>query len=269
MFKFDLDFAQMRLHFQARQQLRLPPYKGSTFRGAFGIAFKRAVCIVQHGDCARCLVRAQCVYPYIFDTPVDNAQGIFRGYQNAPHPYVIEPPLETKTDYAPGDGFAIGLTLIGKALDYVPYFIYAFQRLGETGVGRGARCQWIVAVGLRWAKRDVATRCAAPACHRCDASSDGVTGASFLLHPHTTQSGPRVATGIEFFRVDPRAVAAVFCAVRISRRWAAGFELRRLDCTCKRRANCGSQFDLAHMGTVFKPQEPPHAGKRFYGRCGV
>ena len=48
---------------------------------------------------------------------------------------MIEPPLETKTDYAPGDGFAIGLTLIG----------------------------------------------------------------------------------------------AVFCAVRISRRWAAGFELRRLD----------------------------------------
>ena len=149
MFKFDLDFAQMRLHFQARQQLRLPPYKGSTFRGAFGIAFKRAVCIVQHGDCARCLVRAQCVYPYIFDTPVDNAQGIFRGYQNAPHPYVIEPPLETKTDYAPGDGFAIGLTLIGKALDYVPYFIYAFQRLGETGVGRGrGKCDLILGEAL-------------------------------------------------------------------------------------------------------------------------
>ena len=80
MFKFDLDFAQMRLHFQARQQLRLPPYKGSTFRGAFGIAFKRAVCIVQHGDCARCLVRAQCVYPYIFDTPVDNAQVMHKAF---------------------------------------------------------------------------------------------------------------------------------------------------------------------------------------------
>ncbi len=144
MFKFDLDFAQMRLHFKARDPMRLPPYKGSTFRGAFGVAFKRAVCIVQHGECARCLVRAQCVYPYVFDTPVTNAQGIFRGYRDAPHPYVIEPPLETKTDYAPGDGFAVGLTLIGKALNYVPYFIYAFQRMGETGVGRGrGRCDLI------------------------------------------------------------------------------------------------------------------------------
>ena len=71
MFKFDLDFRADAIALSgARQQLRLPPYKGSTFRGAFGIAFKRAVCIVQHGDCARCLVRAQCVYPYIFDTPV-------------------------------------------------------------------------------------------------------------------------------------------------------------------------------------------------------
>ena len=144
MFKFDLDFAQMRLHFQARQPLRLPPYKGSTFRGAFGIAFKRAVCIVQHGDCARCLVRTQCVYPYVFDTPVENAQGIFRGYRDAPHPYVIEPPLETETDYAPGDGFTIGLVLIGKALNHMPYFIYAFQRMGETGVGRGrGKCDLI------------------------------------------------------------------------------------------------------------------------------
>ena len=46
---FTLEFAYMRLHFKARGHLRLPPYKGSTFRGAFGVAFKRAVCIVQHG----------------------------------------------------------------------------------------------------------------------------------------------------------------------------------------------------------------------------
>ena len=144
MFKFDLKFAHMRLRFKARDSMRLPPYKGSTFRGAFGVAFKRAVCIVQHRDCERCLIRAQCVYPYIFDTPVDNAQGIFRGYREAPHPYLIEPPLETKTDYAPGDGFTIGLTLIGKALNYMPYFIYTFQRLGETGVGRGhGKCDLI------------------------------------------------------------------------------------------------------------------------------
>lgn len=141
---FDLKLAYLRLHFKARGHLRLPPYKGSTFRGAFGVSFKRAVCIVQHGECERCLIRTQCAYPYIFDTPVDNAQGIFRGYSEAPHPYLIEPPLETKTDYTPGDGFAIGLTLIGRALNYMPYFIYTFQRMGDTGIGRGrGKCDLI------------------------------------------------------------------------------------------------------------------------------
>ena len=141
---FDLKLAYLRLHFKAREHLRLPPYKGSTFRGAFGVSFKRAVCIVQHGECERCLIRTQCAYPYIFDTPVDNAQGIFRGYSEAPHPYLIEPPLETKTDYAPGDEFAIGLTLIGRALNYMPYFIYTFQRMGDTGIGRGrGKCDLI------------------------------------------------------------------------------------------------------------------------------
>ena len=166
---FTLEFAYMRLHFKARGHLRLPPYKGSTIRGAFGVAFKRAVCIVQHGECERCLVRTQCVYPYIFDTPVDNAQGIFRGYQEAPHPYLIEPPLETKTDYAPGDDFAIGLTLIGRALNYMPYFIYTFQRNRRhrywtrtwqmrPHFGRSPSRGWDMASRVRRDERDVTTR---------------------------------------------------------------------------------------------------------------
>ena len=142
--KLDLRFAHLRLHFRAREFMKLPPYKGSTFRGAFGVTFKRTVCIVQHRDCERCLIRNQCVYPYVFDTPVTDAEGIFRGFSEAPHPYVIEPPLETKTDYAPGDAFTLGLTLIGKALDHLPYFIYTFHRMGETGVGRGrGKCDLI------------------------------------------------------------------------------------------------------------------------------
>jgi hypothetical protein len=139
-----LKFAHLRLHFRARECLKLPPYKGSTFRGAFGTTFKRTVCIVQHKDCTRCLIRNQCVYPYVFDTPVETGSGIFRGFSEAPHPYIIEPPLEPKTDYATGDEFEVGLVVIGRALHHLPYFIYTFQRLGETGIGRGrGKCDLI------------------------------------------------------------------------------------------------------------------------------
>lgn len=35
---------------------------------AFGHAFKETVCVVEHRDCVRCLLRRRCAYPYIFDS---------------------------------------------------------------------------------------------------------------------------------------------------------------------------------------------------------
>lgn len=45
----------------------LPPYKGSTFRGAFGGALKKVVCAVREKDCSRCLLAARCVYARVFE----------------------------------------------------------------------------------------------------------------------------------------------------------------------------------------------------------
>jgi CRISPR-associated endoribonuclease Cas6 len=51
---------------------------------------------------------------------------------------VILPPLERKTFYQPGETLTFGWTLIGRGADYLPYFIYAFERLGERyGLGKG------------------------------------------------------------------------------------------------------------------------------------
>ena len=38
-------YARFCLDLTAIDRLRLPPYKGSTFRGAFGHTFKRLVCV--------------------------------------------------------------------------------------------------------------------------------------------------------------------------------------------------------------------------------
>ena len=132
-----INFASFSFHIRATTELRLPPFKGSTLRGAFGIAFKDTVCVMDHRDCDRCILRLKCCYPYIFDTPIPDESARMHNYPSAPHPFVIEPPLETKTIYECGDPLIFGLTLIGKAVDYLPYFIYAFERLGERwGIGR-------------------------------------------------------------------------------------------------------------------------------------
>jgi hypothetical protein len=60
-----------------------------------------------------------------------------RKYKAAPHPFVIEPPPEKRRGYKPGDEINFGLTLIGRAIDYLPYFIYTFDELGKMGIGKG------------------------------------------------------------------------------------------------------------------------------------
>jgi hypothetical protein len=60
-----------------------------------------------------------------------------RKYPHAPHPFVIEPPAEDKNEYEPGERLQFGLVLIGKAIEYLPYFIYTFEELGKKGIGAG------------------------------------------------------------------------------------------------------------------------------------
>jgi hypothetical protein len=129
--------ASFTFHTRALEPLILPSYKGSALRGGFGSTFRRVVCALRKNDCRDCLLRDKCVYSYVFETPLPPDTRIMRKYKSAPHPFVIEPPPEKRMGYKPGDEIRFGLILIGRAIDYMPYFIYTFDELGRTGIGKG------------------------------------------------------------------------------------------------------------------------------------
>lgn len=114
---------------------RLPPYKGSTFRGAFGAALKKVVCAVRERSCDTCLLSSRCVYARVFENrPADgNAGGRIVA---PPHPYVIEPSPDSAESYQAGERFDFNLLLFGEFNDLLPYFVYAFQVMGDNGIGR-------------------------------------------------------------------------------------------------------------------------------------
>ena len=62
-------FAQFKFLLKAVDCISLPVYKGSTFRGAFGHAFKKVVCVTREKICGTCLLKNRCVYSYVFETP--------------------------------------------------------------------------------------------------------------------------------------------------------------------------------------------------------
>jgi len=132
-----INYKSFTFTIEAKETIFLPPYKGSTLRGGFGYAFKRVVCALKDKECLNCILKEKCIYSYIFETPPPSDTKIMRKYKAAPHPFIIEPPPEKKKGYKAGDDINFGLILIGKAIDYLPYFIYAFHNLGEIGIGKG------------------------------------------------------------------------------------------------------------------------------------
>jgi CRISPR-associated endoribonuclease Cas6 len=132
-----IKYGQFSFGLTAKEPIILPAYKGSTLRGGFGYAFKRVVCAIRDKDCQDCILKEKCVYSYVFETPPPSDTKIMRKYTSAPHPFVIEPPDERRRIYKPADEIQFGLTLIGRSLDYLPYFIYTFDELGKLGIGKG------------------------------------------------------------------------------------------------------------------------------------
>ena len=53
-----------------------------------------------------------------------------------PRPYTVQPPLDSKTDYAPGETLAFGLTMFARALNLFPYVVLAIQRLEKRRAGQ-------------------------------------------------------------------------------------------------------------------------------------
>jgi len=131
--KRTMKLAKYRFDIIPRSELILPTYKGSTFRGGFGHAFKRAVCVDRDGECAKCKLQHKCVYSYVFETAIPETEA--RNTQ-VPHPFVIEPPLEERQRYGTDDTLSFQLILVCRAIDYIPYFIFAFEELGRIGLGR-------------------------------------------------------------------------------------------------------------------------------------
>ncbi len=136
-------FARYRFTYTVQEALKMPQYKGNVFRSRFGYILRDITCIGGEEQCkAQCQFPERCVYSKCFETPVPDDSPILRGQPFAPHPFILEPPRTQKLDYVPGDTFACTLTLIGEAINLLPWLVFTFREIGKRRIGiRGKRGQ--------------------------------------------------------------------------------------------------------------------------------
>ena len=131
-----LPITRYRLECRALDDIVLPAYSGSAWRGLFGHALRQAVCVTREPECKPCLLYRSCVYSYVFETPPPADTEVMRKYPAVPHPYVIMPEPDQSTEVKKGDTLSVYVTLIGdKANEQLPYILHSFEKAGERGLG--------------------------------------------------------------------------------------------------------------------------------------
>jgi hypothetical protein len=144
-------FSLARFRFVLKPEDRLalhPRNPGNTLRGAFGSTFKRLVCPTPHECRDTCRLKTTCPYGQIFQPSPPQGSDRLSLNQDIPRPFVFRPPNGNKTMARPGDSLSFDLILIGKALDYFPYFLVTFRELGNQGIGLGRGRYRIARVSL-------------------------------------------------------------------------------------------------------------------------
>lgn len=124
---------QYRFYFQTQEINRLPAYPGSAWRGAFGHALKKTVCVVRNTPCNQCLLKNACAYSYIFETPPPADTEKMRKYTAAPHPFVFRFQEQATTNPLV---YTLDMVLFGHGQRYFPYLVHALKAAGEDGIGK-------------------------------------------------------------------------------------------------------------------------------------
>jgi hypothetical protein len=130
----DLRITPLALRFRAVSELTLPEFKGRFFRSGFGKFFREQSCSTGRPTCPGCPELKNCSYSRLFETPVlESTARLLQKYPNAPHPFILSPPLLEDRFLPTGSEFALRLTLLHNAVSLLPEVLRAFRTLGESG----------------------------------------------------------------------------------------------------------------------------------------
>lgn len=133
----ELPLAHYRFHFRAEEGVNLPAFAGSAWRGAFGNALKRTLCVTRLTHCSSCPLLNSCAFPYLFEGRRPADVEVLTGFERVSVPFALRPPTLGQRSVAPGDEVEIDVAVFGRANDRLIYIVHALAAAGERGIGPG------------------------------------------------------------------------------------------------------------------------------------
>jgi hypothetical protein len=136
----DLTLSQFEARIKYNSDADLSSWSGNTLRSGFGAHLRAMVCATKGmgpGDCSNCPLCSVCVYDYFFNSSPPPGAKVLRRQSDIPRPFAFDPPSPGK--HNAGSEAVFNFTLIGKGVEYLPYFLLALRNLGESGMSRGYR----------------------------------------------------------------------------------------------------------------------------------
>ncbi len=124
-----------RFVLQPADFIKLSNFPGSSIRKIFLPVFKQLTCENPQIECKKCYKEEKCP----FFVAVESENGFhdpdFKRYHTPPKPFIFDSPLRKKIFYTKNNKLYFDLILIGKTINYFPYFIATMRQIGEVGIG--------------------------------------------------------------------------------------------------------------------------------------
>lgn len=101
-------------------------------RSMLGKNLHSMCCISRQSKCGECMYNKTCVYTFLFETILAQDNELLPGTNRASHPFSFSSKKnqwkKTLSEYE------FSITLLGKAIEYLPYIYAAFVKTGKEGI---------------------------------------------------------------------------------------------------------------------------------------
>ena len=129
-----LSYLPVRFHikFAAPAYSDTPPL--FILRSLLGKNLRSMSCIARQNKCPDCMYNKTCAYAFLFETILPTENDVAPGRDRASHPFAFTDGKLASNEKL--DEYDFTITLLGKAVEYLPYIYASFVRAGAEGIFR-------------------------------------------------------------------------------------------------------------------------------------